>query len=69
MLKHLKDNKGLHPIWPALIIAFVTVLIVFIGILLLWSDSPVFAGIMEEWREFLAWVSRIFNPTPYKPIN
>lgn len=68
MWRHLKDNSGVHPIWPALIIGFVTVIIVFIGFILLFSDSPILDGFIAEWKSFVAWITRIFKPTPYNSI-
>lgn len=68
MWGHLKDNRGIHPIWPALIIGLVCVLIVFIGFILLFSDSPILDGLISEWKTFVAWLQRIFKPTPYNPI-
>lgn len=68
MWRHLKDNSGIHPIWPALIIGLVCVLIVFIGFILLFSDSPILEGFITEWKTFVAWLQRIFKPTPYNPI-
>lgn len=68
MWKHLKDNRGIHPIWPALIIAVVVVLIVFIGILMLW-DNTMFEGLRDEWNAIVAWFQRLFNRTPYHPLG
>ena len=41
MWKHLKDNRGSYPIWPAIILACIVVAIVFIGLLLIYFDSPI----------------------------
>ena len=68
MWRHLKDNHGLHPIWPAIISAVVVVLIVFIGILMLWSDNPILADIIAEWKAFTSWLQRIFKPAQYNPL-
>lgn len=68
MWNHLKDNRGIHPIWPALIIAIVVVMIVFIGILMLW-DNTLFADLRDEWNAMVSWFQHLFNRTPYQPIG
>lgn len=69
MWNHLKDNSGLHPVWPALIIALIVVLIFFVGLLALYTDHPIIGDIMSWWNGILSWVQSLFNGGPYQPLG
>lgn len=68
MLKHLKDNHGISPIWPALIIAFIVVIVFFVGLLMIYSDHPMLADITSWFKDLFADINRFFNPTPYNTL-
>ncbi len=64
MKQHLKDNHGNMPIWPALIIGALVVIILFLGFVCMFKGINPMTAISDFFNSLWYGIKNLFNPQP-----
>lgn len=68
MKKFLQDNSGKAVIWAA-IVAIVAVLIVFVGFILIYTNSPAIQWLKNAVETVWGWITGLFTSKPAETPN